>query len=753
MRILTGLVLTLLTSTCLTLGNMPSDPKTLRVYVSPAGSDRWSGRIASSNPSKSDGPVRTPEGAQRVVRKMLAANPSLKGSIAVLFRTGTYAVHTTLAFNGQDSGNDSLSIVWTTQKNGPVLFTGGLSLPGFRRITDPAVLSRIRPEYRTTVLECDLRKAGITDFGAITPRSSPGIEFFFQGKRMILSRWPNEGWLKIADVPQSGDSLKHPGLEREKRFDGVPAGRHYGRITYEGSRPSTWARPGEVTMHGYWTFDWSDSYQGVSSIDTVRHEISIAPPYHGYGYTKNQRYYFLNILEEIDLPGEWFLDRKECKLYFWPPAPVAPNEAVVSLLPGPFVTLDGCNSVSFTGIRFEYGRGNGILIRGGARNLIAGCTFRNLGGDAVIVEGGMAHRVQSCDISEMALGGITLRGGDRLTLTPANHIASNNHIHHFGQWVRTGCYALIADGVGHQLDHNLVHDAPFEAITLRGNDHRLEYNEVHHVTQETGDAGAFHTGRNWTWRGNVIRYNYFHDLQGPGLHGVMGVYLDDWACGFTVVGNAFYRAGRATLIGGGRDNVVENNLYVECQPSVHVDARGLSWAGYYLDGTRTELFDEMKEVRFQQPPYSTRYPELLRMYDGEIGVPKYNRITRNISWGGRWMDVYDFLAFDFSVVTVRDNIIADRNLLRKRKAGEQGWDPYYLDIDTQQGYETLTTGNPEADTLFAGNRLLSQPPATFDPVKRTLTFADPSLPLSIGFKAIPFEEIGLRIDDYRRSLP
>ena len=79
--------------------------------------------------------------------------------------------------------------------------------------------------------------------------------------------------------------------------------------------------------------------------------------------------------------------------------------------------------------------------------------------------------------------------------------------------------------------------------------------------------------------------NYFHDLQGPGLHGVMGMYMDDWASGFTVTGNIFYRAGRATLIGGGRDNIVENNLYVECTPSIHLDARGLSWASYYFDGT------------------------------------------------------------------------------------------------------------------------------------------------------------------------
>ena len=141
------------------------------------------------------------------------------------------------------------------------------------------------------------------------------------------------------------------------------------------------------------------------------------------------------------------------------------------------------------------------------------------------------------------------------------------------------------------------------------------------------------------------------------------------------------------------------------------------------------------------------------MYDGETGVPKGNRISRNISWGGRWMDVYDYLAFDFSVVEISGNIIADADLLRRRKAGEQGWDPYYLNIDLNEGYETLRRGDPRAAALFANNVILDRPPARFDPATRTLTFTDPSLPKSVGFTPIPFKEMGLRKDEYRRTIP
>ena len=116
------------------------------------------------------------------------------------------------------------------------------------------------------------------------------MELFVNGSRMTIARYPNEGWLRIADVPQSGDSMYNKGLDREKRYDGVPAGRHYGRITYEGNEPSRWAASDDKFAQGYWTFDWSDSYQRIAAIDTLKREITFLPPHHWYGYTKNQRY-------------------------------------------------------------------------------------------------------------------------------------------------------------------------------------------------------------------------------------------------------------------------------------------------------------------------------------------------------------------------------------------------------------------------------------------------------------------------------
>jgi hypothetical protein len=704
----------------------------IRVYVSPSGNDGWSGTFASPRTGQSDGPVRSLERAIQILRTTRRLHGPRSAIIAL--RGATYRLKTGLQLCPQDS-NTAIQ----PYGNERVTLAGSVPLDGFRSL-GPTADKRVPPSLRDSISVLDLRAIGIADFGAITPRGSPGLEIFLGGKRMPLARWPNEGWLRIFDVPQTGDSCLHQGLAREKRFSGVPAGRHYGRITYTEERPNRWLPDTNIYLHGYWTFDWSDAFQKVGSIDTLHHEFRLSPPYHGYGYTKNQRYYAVNVLEELDRPGEWYLDRGNGLLYLWQPSSMRDKTPAASILEQPFFTLDTVSHVTLDRLAFTEARGGAVLMRGGDRNLVRGCTMTNLAGEAVRIEGGRAHGVENCEMSGLALGGITLRGGDRKSLLAAHHVVVNCHIHHFSEWIRTGQYAIVLDGVGSRAAHNEIHDAPFEALTLRGNDHLIEYNNIYRVTQECGDAGAFHTGRNWTWQGNVIRYNYFHDLQGPGLHGVMGVYLDDWACGFTVRGNVFYNAGRATLIGGGRNNTVENNIYINCTPSIHLDARGLGWAGYYFDGTRTELFDEMKDVAYDRPPYSIRYPQLLTMYDGETQVPKYNVIRNNISWGGRWMDVYDYQAFDLSVVKIVGNVIADPNILRRREAGHRDWDPYYLDIDMKEGYELLTRSNPEVTDLFEGNRFVESPCGSIN----TTTGAVKILPgmLPRGWQPIPFGRIG-----------
>ena len=123
---------------------------------------------------------------------------------------------------------------------------------------------------------------------------------------------------------------------------------------------------------------------------------------------------------------------------------------------------------------------------------------------------------------------------------------------------------------------------------------------------------------------------------------VMAIYLDDCACGTTVEGNVFIRAGRAMMIGGGRDNIVRHNVFVDCTPALHVDARGTGWGKVHFDGD-WEIKRRFAEVPWQSPPWKRRYPALARYWHEHPYEPRGNRIERNICVGGTWKELNDGL--------------------------------------------------------------------------------------------------------------
>lgn len=609
------------------------------LYVARSGSD--------SNPGSRERPFATLARARDEIRAMKSAGSLPAAGITVWIRGGTYPILETFRLSQEDSGTEATPIVYRACEGEEVRLVGGLAVSRFRPVNDEAVIARLDRSASTKVMQCDLKAQGITSYGQLTARGfgrpvkPAALEFFLDDVPMTLAGWPNNDWSITA---------------------GAPDGPQGGKFSYEGDRPSRWISSEDIWLHGYWTWPWADSYEKVKAIDTANRVIATEPPHGAYGYQKGKRWRALNILEELDRPGEFYVDRSSGMLYFWPPSDADLRRAVVSLLEGPMVSSEGASHITFRDLIFECMRGNGIEIRGGTGNTVRGCILRNIGNTGVVIEGGAANGVRSCAIYNTGDCGISLQGGDRKTLESASNYVENCTLHDFSRWCRTYRPGVLIGGVGNRIAHNEIFGAPHSAIILSGNDHVIEFNDIHHVCNETGDAGAFYMGRDWTQRGNVVRFNYFHDLgsyndkfSGHGFSETMAVYLDDFTCGTRVYGNIFYRANRAVLIGGGRDNTVCNNIFVECKPTISVDARGLGWAKNYFDGSYNTLFDRLKEVNGTQPPYSARYPRLATILEDEPAVPKGNSITRNICWNGTWLMLTK--EFDHAVLDIRDNLV------------------------------------------------------------------------------------------------
>ncbi|MCD6395077.1 MAG: right-handed parallel beta-helix repeat-containing protein [Planctomycetes bacterium] len=658
------------------------------IYVSIAGDDNWSGRLPAANSGRTDGPLATLSAARDAIRSLNGGQLPING-VTVYVRGGIYFLSSTFELGAADSGTAEKPIVYRACEDEEVRLIGGREVKGFGAITDSKVLGRIEEKFRRNILQLDLKSQEVGGLGKLRNRGFgrsgvAGLELFFQDRPMQLARWPNAGWVKIASVPGGKDG---------------------GRFGYEGDRPKRWLNADDVWVHGFWTHDWADSYEKVASIDTEKRVISTVPPHGAYGYTKGKRFYALNLLEELDSPGEWYLERETGILYFWPPAPPAQGAAFVSTI-DTIISMKDVSYVTFRGMTIECTRGTAVRISGGKGNLIAGCTIRNIGNRGVSISGGTNNGVAGCDIYETGDGGIGLLGGDRKTLRPCNNFAENNHIHHYSRWCLTYRPAIGVSGVGNRVSHNLIHDGPHNAIQLGGNDNVIEYNEIFNVCTESDDVGAFYMGRDWTMRSNVIRHNFFHHIHSAAeqyRHGSRVVYLDDAASGTTIHGNVFYKAGSlcAVNVGGGRDNIITNNVFVDCVNGVLIDARGLGWAkGHAAKGGGWGMYRKLADVNFDKPPYSERYPALARILDENPAAPRGNVVSNNICVGGKLLNMPN---------------------------GHE-------DLVAQKGNLT------DSDPMFV------------DKAKLDFQFRDKSPAYKLGFEKIPFAKIGLYADRYRKSV-
>ena len=232
---------------------------------------------------------------------------------------------------------------------------------------------------------------------------------------------------------------------------------------------------------------------------------------------------------------------------------------------------------------------------------------------------------------------------------------------------------------------------------LHGNDHLIEYNEMHHAVEVADDMGVVYMGRDPSEAGIVIRYNFLHhNGSDVGATGVL--YYDDGSCGVTAFGNVFYHNKGGTWINGGYNHRFENNIFVDDKAAIRDGWGPQSWH----DWSRSDFMNNRLRVVLDitQPPYSERYPDLLRLYNADPADPTQfgQDVVRNVS----------VRSGDFGTGRNRlqDNWVTDE-------------DPGFV--------------NPAAMD-FA----LKPESAVFAKVP--------------GFQAIPFEEIGLYVGDYRASL-
>ena len=566
--------------------------KGTHLHVSPTGNDAADGSKAH--------PFASLERAKKAVRSAKDV------PVTVWLAGGDYYFNQPFELAAEDSGTVANPVVYRAMEGQTPRLLGGkrMGASDFQSIKDDATLSRIADDARGKIVALDLKSHGITHskpYPDVFTDAGGIVDLYCNGKRMTLSRFPNDGWMTFKSVIHTAGGPQGSDWNNPESFQKVPPGSPGGTFEYRDefhAKHALWKNrlARGVWFRGYWRVAWENSALRVLDIDDSARTATFAKPISmGIGNKYNrpkgngrEAYQAINLLEEVDQPGEWCLDFTDQKIYFYPPTPLSSSEIVLVDEEKPVIGLEGASHVTLRDLTVEYALGDGIRVKEGQGNLVAGCTVKNVNRYAIILNGGKDHTAQSNNLHHLGAGGVWLGGGDEVARprVPAGHRVVNNHIHHFGEIepvyaAGVNCGFTGGGGGGHHpavgmyVAHNVIHDTPHVGVLCGSMDSVFEFNEVYRFCLVSNDMGGFYSYdyRNRNFGNLTFRHNFIHSSPLGD-----GIYFDHDHDQMKVIGNIvslgstgtrgtgyLFKQGDMTKDGVTQPFYCEGNIAVDCQ--------------------------------------------------------------------------------------------------------------------------------------------------------------------------------------------
>lgn len=474
--------------------------KIREIHVSVTGNDAAAGSAAA--------PLKTFAAAQKAARAARANNSGKP--VTVLFHAGIYYLPATIVFDSADSGSKAAPVIYAAAAGEEAVISGGMRLELHWKAWRDGILTASVP-------------AGLTL-----------DQLFVDGKRQAMARYPN------VDA-----NVRH--------FNGHAAD------AFSPARAARWQNPVGGFIHAMHKHEWGDYHYritGKGADNIVTYE----------GGWQNNRQMGMhdnfrmveNILEELDAPGEWFLDSKTATLYYMPAAGLDPATAVFEGVrlkhlvefrgdqqkPVRFITLRGLTlrhaARTFMENKEPLLRSDWTTYRGGAISFIGGedcavqdCTLDQVGGNAVFVSGyNRRIAVTGCWIKQAGANGVAFVGDpsavrsplfeynqsqtiDKLDLQPgpkndnypADCLVDDCLIHATGRVEKQTAPVQIAMAARITVRDCSIFDVPRAGINIGDGcwgGHLIEGCDVFDTVLETGDHGSFNSwGRDRFWVPNI----------------------------------------------------------------------------------------------------------------------------------------------------------------------------------------------------------------------------------------------------------
>lgn len=635
-----------------------------KIFVSTVGDDSGDG--------SEEEPLRTLEKAIDVANEMREDSDKL---IEILLREGTYSVTNTIKIINSQKDDSLLKI--SAYQDEKVTINAGVDIPlSAMSIADSDFTNAIIDKPNAgSVLQYNLKDAQIEDFGEISLRGhlisdekEAQAELSLNGEVQKLAGWPNgeyTGLIKPTDSNEYGKRTK----------SGIANGCSF-KVNYD--RPSQWSKPEQAWLSGTIGPNYEFDYYPVSRFDSEEKRVYLSRGALEKYYTEPY-YRFENVPEELDEPGEYYIDRQSGMLYFYPPKD-APKDSVLTITmstptldvsgkaPNSMFRIENSKNIVFENLIFKGGRGSAITGKNNSNIKFINCEINSFGENGIRFDASTDITISDCKIHDVGQDGILFVScGNYQTLSPSNIVVSNNDIYNFARLERS--YKTGIDFgyrcVGATAANNHIHNGPHAGMIFYGVNNDIYGNEFDNLVTEFSDMDALYCNNsNYPWeRGNKIHNNYFHDIGKSSMNGrhqinVRAIRTDNRGCGLNIYENLFYNIGDGgngngnngivAITAEGTRNRIFNNLFVDCNeayfntlqykeietaddgtlyPDTIINSSGVEVANT-INGAK--VADLKKQMENYLPVYGKQFPELYNYFYEHPNMSKTNEFKNNM---------------------------------------------------------------------------------------------------------------------------
>ena len=569
--------------------------------------------------------------------------------VNVIIKDGDYILTDTLTFTSADARNIDTAVTYRAENPGKASISGAKKLSSLVEVSETdSVYSRIPENARDKVVKVNLIEQGFTsdylDF----------IDYYMEHSTELSEDKPITSGKNVVpftvllnDSPQKISSYPNSGFAEDA---GYVEG-YADRMTVNTTLAEKWKNAPDMFIKAYFAYSWAGECSIVRNIDASTGLLTFGyDTSYGVKPLKEEatiRWSANNLAEEMDVPGEWYLNSENGDFYYYPPYTLTESDSLeiaaldkdlISIKDAAFIYFDGwtvCeNSPSKYLYNHEPSRNNGFEFLDTEADTnhirIDNCIIRDIGANGISVYGTNHNNLvfDGLVIYNTGFSGIYLNAGGDTSLIESKSVIRNCDISNPSIYTENNSASCIKiGGCGVLVEHNVLHNSKSIGLRYGGTCHILRYNELYNNTYEQSDSSAIYAGRSWNQYGTVVTKNLIHHTGADSYLGAdtMGVYLDDYHGGNTVTGNIFVNNMpnvdyAAIHIGQGPDNVANANTIINAVESTR-EVTGVTMSYRNITfGTLSEKLETADEAYFERFPSAEKYKGIYAGIDGETSL-------------------------------------------------------------------------------------------------------------------------------------